>query len=254
MFIAASPLAPLAAQAAVVTSRGDLFWVGVRTNKIFDRASLSATAIVEFGRFDFTAKLPNLTDTYASSPSCLGWMADVAFYYDITDVFTLGGFFLFLSGEADPPGELRKTSPRYNSFLSIYPYITRTNIFFYGGMNQTYSARASSTSGVNGRGVIAPGLTAGYDITDDLSVRFTSAVLFSHGPYTFSDGHFYGWENDLNLQWNVSKYMRMLFEADYLWTGDFFDFAKPLEDPYRDRLFTNEPNAWKVLIGLDLYY
>jgi hypothetical protein len=252
------PLMSMAVELADVTSRGNLFWVGLRGNKIFDRASLSATAIVEFGSFDFTARWfrPDTQQwvDISASPACLGWMADVSFYYDITDLFTLGGFFLFLSGETDAASRLNQSGTRYNSFLSIYPYITRTNIFFYGGMNQTYSARAFSTSGVNGMGVIAPGLTAGYDITDDLNLRFTSAVLLSHGPHALSQGHFYGWENDLNLQWNVSKYLRILFEADYLWTGDFFDFEKPLEEEARNRTFVNEPNAWKVLIGLDVYY
>jgi hypothetical protein len=255
--VGSNPLLSLLVDTADVTSRGNLFWVGLRGNKIFDRASLSATAIVEFGSFDFTARWYNWNldrwEELSSSPACLGWMADVSFYYDITDLFTLGGFFLFLSGETDASRNMSESGAKYNSFLSVYPYITRTNIFFYGGMNQTYSARAFSTSGVGGKGVIAPGLTAGYDITDDLSVRFTSAVLFSHGPHAISKGHFYGWENDLNLQWNVSKYLKILFEADYLWTGDFFDFEKPLEDT-RNPTFVNEPNAWKILIGLDVYY
>jgi len=256
-FAGSYPLFSIAVDLAEVTSRGNLFWVGLRGNKIFDRASLSATAILEFGSFDFTGRafIPGEGEReLRGSPGCLGWMADVSFYYDITDLFTLGGFFLFLSGETDASRNMSQSGARYNSFLSIYPYITRTNIFFYGGMNQTYSARAFSTSGVSGKGVIAPGLTAGYDITDDLNVRFTSAVLFSHGEHGASESHFYGWENDLNLQWNISKYLRILFEADYLWTGDFFDFEKPLEEEPQNRTLVNEPNAWKVLIGLDVYY
>jgi len=257
IYIREFPLASMLSVFPAVTSRGDLFWVGMRANKIFDRASLSATAIVEFGSFDFTvtADIPTVgTVTRSGSPACLGWMADLSFYYDITDLFTLGGFFLFLSGETDPPNQLAQRGSKYGSFLSIYPYITRTNIFFYGGMNQSYSARAFSTSGVNGLGVIAPGLTAGYDITDDLSIRITSAVLLSHGQHIISGGQFYGWENDFNLQWNISKYLKILFEADYLWTGSFFDFEKPLEEEPRQRIFANEPNAFKILVGLDVYY
>lgn len=257
IFIREFPMASLVSGLPQVTSRGDLFWVGARANKIFDRASLAATAMIEFGRFDFTvsADIPNVGEVVRSgSPACLGWMADVSFYYDITDLLTLGGFFLFLSGETGSSTRLNEPGTKYSSFLSIYPYITRTNIFFYGGMNQTYSARAFSTSGVNGKGVIAPGLTAGYDIADDLNVRFTSAVLFSPGPHAISGEHCYGWENDINLQWNISKYLRILFEVDYLWTGGFFDFEKPLEEEPRQRTFTAEPNAFKILVGLDIFY
>jgi hypothetical protein len=255
--IANYPLASIAVELADVTSSGNLFWVGLRGNKIFDRASLSATAILEFGWFDFFGSIEapgGEEHTLQGSPVCLGGMADVSFYYDITDLFTLGAFFLFLSGDTGTRIGGQSGQARYGSFLSVYPYITRTNIFFYGGMNQNYSARAFSTAGVSGKGVLAPGLTAGYDITDDLSVRLTSAVLFSHGSHRYSQDRFYGLETDLNLQWNVSKYLRILFEADYLWTGDFFDFKKPLEDPDRDRVHTTEPNAWKVQIGLDVFY
>ena len=80
-----------------------------------------------------------------------------------------------------------------------------------------------------------------------------TAVLFSQGAHLTSGGRFYGWETDLNLQWNINKFLRILFEVDYLWTGNFFDFGKPLEEP-QSQTYVAEPGAWKILIGLDLFY
>jgi hypothetical protein len=241
---------------AEVTSRGEVFWVGLRGNRIFDRASLSVTAILEFGGFDFTARLdvPELGEISRSgSPSCLGGMVDVSFHYDIADYLTLGAYFLFLSGETYGANQLVQGAMDYTSFISIYPYITRTNLFFSGGMNESFSARSFGTSGVNGRGLISPGLTAGIDITENAGIRLVSALLFSHGAHLESGGHFYGWESDLNFHFNLGKHMRILFEADYLLTGNFFDFRKPLESRAVSP-FIQEPNAYKILLGFDVFF
>jgi hypothetical protein len=178
-------------------------------------------------------------------------MLDVSFHYDLADFITAGVFFLYLSGERDT--EVREyLNGRFTSFLSIYPYITRTNIFFSGGMNENFSARSFSTSGINSRGVLAPGLSAGFDITEDITIRLVSALLFAEGENPLSGERFYGWETDLNFQWNLGKHLRFLFEADVFWTGGFFDFEKPLGA--QNRKYTSEPSAWKVLVGVDLFY
>ncbi|HUU02517.1 MAG TPA: hypothetical protein VM425_13830 [Myxococcota bacterium] len=244
-----------AVMGADIQTHGDLFWIGLRANKIFSRASLSLTAIIEFGKFDYTIDLPpfaQLPDKITGRPSCLGGMADLSFYYDLTDGLTLGGFFLFLSGETFTKNEIRRGAlNKYNSFISVYPYITRTNLFFSGGMNQNFSARGFSASGINGRGVLAPGLTLGWDIIEDLNVRLVGAALFSHGAHLTSESHFYGIEADLNAEWRVTSFLSVLLEADYLHTGPFFDFDKPLGNPQG---FVTEPEAFKIMLGLDLFY
>ena len=237
------------------TSRGDFFWVGIDGNKVFERASLFFTAAVEFGWADlgltWTNPLTGQPQSQAGSARMLGGMVDASFYFDLTDWFTAGAFFLFLSGETGDSAR-DEVGGRYNSFVSVYPYITRTNIFFSGGMNQNFSARSFSPSGVNGRGVIAPGLSLGLDITEKVLLRLGSALLFSHGVNLQAGSRFYGWETDLNLEWNIRDFVSLLFEADYLLTGGFFDFEKPLEA--RDgAVYTSEPDAWKILIGLDFY-
>ncbi len=238
-----------------IATHGNLFWLGLEGNKIFNHASLSATAILEFGNFNYTLDFPpigQLPDTISGSPSCLGGMADVSLYYDLTDSLTIGGFFMFLSGETFTKDEIRRGALKeYSSFIAVYPYITRTNLFFSGGMNQNFSARGFSASGINGRGVLSPGLTLGWEITEELNLRMVSAGLFSHGAHLTSESHFYGIETDLNVEWRATSFMSLLMEVDYLHTGSFFDFEKPLGNPEG---FVNEPEAYKIMLGVDLFY
>lgn len=250
-----------------ISTQGNLFWVGLRANRLFTRASLSGTAILEFGWFD--VEIGDPTTPRQVRASSLAGMVDVRFHYDVTDWLTLGSFFLFLSGETFSAADAQAgLVSKYNSFIAVYPYITHTNIFFSGGMNQNFSARAFSTSGVNGRGVLAPGLTAGFDVTDDVTVRLVTAALFSEGAQLLSGQRFYGWESDLNFTWTVNDHLRLLFEADYLLTGGFFDFRKPVCEPYEytaagrtvleftcaSETLVSEPSAWKIMAGLDVSF
>ncbi len=240
-----------------VGSRGDIFWLGLRANWIFARATLSLTGIIEFGSFDASIEATNpFTDrrfTHNGRSESLGGMFDGSLHFDLSDQITAGCFFLFLSGETDTERTESQQS-RYSSFISVFPYITRTNLFFSGGMNQNFSARHFASAGINGRGVLAPGLTLGMSITEDMSIRAVSALLFSHGAHPISASRFYGWENNLNFKWFVSKQLRLLFELDHLWTGAFFDFPKPLEKVVASRVYTEEPSAWKILVGIDLFF
>jgi len=240
-----------------VESNGNLFWIGARANWIFDRASLSGTGIIQFGNYDVAINGVRIFSLepfrVEGTPSSFGGMFDCSFYYDLTDSITLGTFFLYLSGEKKTTLE-GTLNGEYRSYLSIYPYITRTNLFFSGGMNENYSARSFSTAGVNARGVLAPGITVGFDLTDDITIRLVSALLYSDGTNTQSNSNFYGWESDFNFEWNLHKHIRLLFEADYFWTGGFFDFPKPLETARNQRNFEEEPSSWKILLGVDLFY
>ncbi|NMB76683.1 MAG: hypothetical protein GYA21_16325 [Myxococcales bacterium] len=244
---------------ADIQTEGDLFYLGVHGNLLFARGSLSWTAAVEFGSFSHLTTLPRagtfpgLTRTGRSE--CLGGMLHLATHWDVTERLTLGGFFLYLSGESFSADDIRsKNVGRFGSFIGIYPWITATNLFFSGGMNQTFGARSLSASGVNARGVLAPGLDLGWDIVEGLTLRLVGATLFSQGAHLDSGGRFYGVEADLNLSWDISCHLQLLAEADYLWTGDFFDFEKPLEEPEVARSMAREPGVFKAIVGLNLFF
>jgi len=242
-----------------ITTRGDLFWVGLRGRLVFDGWSLGALGVVAAGGFDL--RVEGLTTSgervsRSGRATCLGGMLDLDVQVDLADSFGLGAFFLYQSGETFGPDQIREgLAGRYTSFLSVYPYVTRMNLFFSGGLNENFSARTFTTSGVNGRGVLAPGLVAGWDIAPGLNAVARSALLFSQGAHLQSGSRFYGWETDLELRWAPTRWLRLSLEADYLWSGGFFDFPKPIEalDPSL-QADVEEPDMWRILIGLDLVY
>ncbi|HOX43985.1 MAG TPA: hypothetical protein PK668_10305 [Myxococcota bacterium] len=242
-----------------ISTRGNLFWVGARGRLVFDGWSLGALGVLEVGGFELTVEGQTPTGEPVSRggrADCLGGLLDLDLQVDVTDSFGLGAFFLFQSGETFGPDELREgLAGRYTSFLAVYPYVTRMNLFFSGGLNENFSARTFSTSGVNGRGVLAPGLSAGWDIHASLNLVMRSALLFSQGAHLMSGSRFYGWETDLELRWTPLDWLRVSLEADYLLSGGFFDFSKPIEELQASaRTYTREPDLWKILIGLDLLY
>jgi len=235
----------------MVKSQADLFWLGLRGNWLRNRLALSFTAILEFGSADLTYQGDWLARK--GEVDFLGGAADALVQWDVLDSLTLGSFLVFMSGETYQGGnETKFLNRRYQTFVSVYPYLTYTNIFFSGGMNENYSARSFSSSGINGRGVIAPGLTAGWEVGKALVLRAVSALLFSHGAHVTSNRRFYGWETDLNADWEIWDHVRLLLEADYLWTGDFFDFKKPLTSLSQNQTLTQEPGCFKLMAGLEL--
>ncbi len=239
---------------------GHLFWSGLTANALFQRASLSITGIAEWGRFDYSisGEDPRNGEHWSRTgrTDCRGWMLDADAYFDVTDRFVLGGFLLIMSGEIYGPEELshRQVLERLNSFVSIYPFITRTNLFFSGGMNQQYGARSLTTSGVGGRGVITPGLSAGLEILPEMDLRLVSALLLAHGKHLASNSRFYGVEFNLNFAWQFGRYCRLSVEADYLVTGGFFDFAKPFELSNQFQVMSVEPSTFQLIAGFDVDY
>jgi hypothetical protein len=139
-----------------------------------------------------------------------------------TSALELSGFFLFLSGDLPPTEKARLGLPeRYGGFLGIAPYVTATNIFFQGGVAETFAARQATAPGVNGRGVIAPGLGATFDPWRTVALDARAAYLWSEetGPF---GGRTYGPELDLQAAWSLSRTVTLVAEADAFLPGNFF--------------------------------
>jgi len=169
----------------------------------------------------------------------LGFALDLSGRYLITESMAVGGFFLLLSGERNPfltadQGPL----DTYHSFLSVVPYLTHTNLFFSGGMNETFSGRQATTAGINRRGVIAPGATFEWEITDELKVGATTAALLSWAK-SLAGGSFYGVEIDVEGSWSILSWLSVSLEYDLLVPGSFFSQRTPIH---------------KLMVGLDLSY
>jgi hypothetical protein len=146
-------------------------------------------------------------------------------------------WFLYLSGDRPPTEKRRLGLPQgYAGFLGVAPYVTSTNLFFLGGLSETFAARLATAPGVSGRGVIAPGLSAEADLPGEVGLVGRAAWLRAEdaGPY---GGRTYGTELDLTARWWVRPWLALAAEGDVLLPGDFFGGDRAVS---------------KVVLGLDL--
>ena len=239
------------ALATALPSRGDIFWVGIDGDKLWGDLMISGTVLLEVGHLSLEnpfyplfsrvppERLPRLIPRSETIElSTLGVAVDLTLRYPISERLELGGFALYLSGEQNPFLSGDRSLSRYNSFLGVVPYITHTNLFFSGGMNQTFSGRQASTSGVNGRGVVAAGAEVGWEITDKARCGSTAAVLVAPVA-SMTDGHLYGVELDLEGSYALLEQVKLSLEYDLLVPGGFFPGSDVIH---------------KLLVGLDLTY
>jgi hypothetical protein len=155
-----------------------------------------------------------------------GRLASLRWDVDLGERATAGAFFLYLSGGLPPvrgPGgaALPGRDGSYDAFLGITPYVTATNLFFGGGLSETFAARQATAPGVNGRGVVAPGVTLAFDPVPRVSILGRAAWLRADvtGPF---DGKVYGTEADLEVTWAPRDWLLLGVEVDALWPGDFY--------------------------------
>lgn len=208
-------------------SRGNIFWTGVDAEFSFSPSlSLSSIFIWTSGAFDVVIK-PDKKNIREIKMDTSGYAGEIAFSYLPSSKGGLDLFFLFLSGDE---GVSKKTDVKitYNSFLSVMPYITRSNIFFFGGLNESFSTRRISTSGINGRGVIAFGDTIYAIPYEWLEFNINSVHLFSMEESPLNGEKYYGFENDFMVFFYPLENIVLSFEFDVLLPGSFFSHQNPI--------------------------
>jgi len=215
-----------------VEGQADLLWAGLSAGLSPGRSHrLAAAASLVTGTVRFTVPL-------AFDTSVLGWAATASWDARLHRDLLLGARFLWLSGDVPPEEKVRFNLPaRYGGFLGVAPWITATNLFFKGGLSETFAARQASAPGVNGRGVYGPVLRALWEPSERFQAEAKGAWLAAPEPGPFG-GQVYGPEVDLNLRWAPLSWLSISLEADQLWAGDFYG---PDRTPVR-----------KLILGLDL--
>jgi hypothetical protein len=217
---------------AQARSDATLLWIGTSGDlRVAPRTHLEWTGAIDVGKL--TLHLP-LQDVEGDA---FGQLAHVSLRAQAWREVELGAFFLFLSGDLPPTEKSRRgVSPSYSGFLGIAPFVTATNIFFNGGVSESFASRQETAPGVNGRGVIAPGLTASWDPGASLGVDARAAYLVADEPGPFG-GRVYGTELDLDLSWSPAAWITLAAEGDVLFPGNFFAGRRPVT---------------KVVLGVDL--
>jgi hypothetical protein len=155
-----------------------------------------------------------------------GTAARLRWDVDLPRGFSLGGTFLWLSGGTLPQatvsgGEFVPATGTYRGFLGVAPLVRHANLFFGGGLSETFSAQRTTAPGVNGRGVLSPAATLAWYPSDVLGLETRVAWLRADvaGPY---GGSVYGTELDLSGTLSPVPWLSVGLEWDVLWPGDFY--------------------------------
>jgi hypothetical protein len=211
-------------------------WVGTTGSLVtFDRQRFSWTAALLRGHVDQLGLASNPATTDIPLKGSAAWLR---WEWSPADWVSVTPWFLYLSGDRPPPEKARLGLPQgYDAFLGINPWVTATNLFFRGGLSETFAARQVTAAGVNGRGVIAPGLTAVFDVGPYVDVTTRAAWLTAEdaGPW---GGKVYGTEVDLMATWQPTPWVQLGAEFDVLFPGDFFG---------------GSGNVYKSILALDVH-
>ena len=203
-----------------LTSTATLAWAGTTGSLVtFAGQRLLWTLAVLRGHLD---QLGTPAGTTAVDVPLRGSAAWLRYRVSPLPWLSVTPWFLYLSGDRPPPEKARLgLDSGYGAFLGVNPYVTATNLFFRGGLSETFAARQATAPGVNGRGVIAPGLDVEIDVGRDVDLLARAAWLQAEddGPW---GGRTYGTELDLQATWEPAPWISVGGEVDVLLPGDFF--------------------------------
>jgi hypothetical protein len=201
-------------------SDATMVWAGT-SGKLTPRRGhrLAWTAGLLRGRIDRVSTGTATEIPLAEDVRLDGRLASAAWNVDLGERVGAGAFFLYLSGGTFPAGQA--ATGTYGGFLGVDPFVTATNLFFAGGLSESFATRQSTAPGVNGRGVTAPGLSLDLDPTDRLGIDLKGAWLVApvNGP---TGGRVYGTEVDAAVSWAARPWLALAAELDVLWPGSFY--------------------------------
>lgn len=186
--------------------------------------TVEGVGIIETGDIDVTATITGPlggTRTEHRTIKVDGLATHLKASYAATEALALGGFAVYTSGDGRRPQDVW-VDERYDGFVSIFPHLDDTNLFFQGGINQSFETGRTASSGVDGRGVWAIGAEAEWDRAK-FSNRTVVAHLWSEFPPEGASATDYGWEIDTEWSYRWNPWLTFRVEGDVLFTGSFFD-------------------------------
>lgn len=219
------------------TGTSDLVWAGVSGHLVLGRRhDLWWTGAAVMGQVSALV-LALSPQPYLQQIPVEGWLGRLRWRFALSPALGAGAFVVYQSGDLPPAERALTALPiRYEGFLAITPFVTDLNLFFNGGISESFADRRASAPGVNGRGVLAPGLSLAWDPSVELSMEGRGAWLLADqaGPY---GGRVYGVEVDLNASWAPWPWLALLGEADALFPGGFFPSGATM---------------WRLILGVNL--
>lgn len=222
------------ALSAPLQSEATLGWLGASGSLALAGQRLSFTGALLRGTIDRIdrQKLRNATFVpLAEDVRLEGSLAAVRLAVGLGRRVTATPSFLFLSG-GELPRRAQAGDPitgTYRGFLGVAPYVaTGSHLFFGGGLSETFAARHVTAPGVNGRGVLSPGLTVDWQPHGAVSLQAQGAWLRADAPGPGGGGSVYGTEVDLTATWAPAPWILVGVEYDVLFPGSFFAYDQPM--------------------------
>lgn len=210
---------------APVESEATMAWAGTSGRITPWRGQrLGWTAALSRGRIDSVTAGAGAVSV-AHDVDVEGHLLAASWSADVADRVEAGASVLYLSGGRFP--SVRNATGTYRGFLGVAPFVTATNLFFGGGLSESFAARQATAPGVNGRGVTAPGLSLSIDPVRSVGIDLKAAWLVApvKGP---SGGRVYGIEADAAIAWALRDGISLAAELDVLWPGDFYAGGRTL--------------------------
>ena len=216
--------------------RSAMHWLGASGDVFAGDVLISGRALMNIGWFEAPnpraifrniggdrggAQVPGMQPTLRYD--ALGFGGDLRARWLVSDAWMLEGFGVFLSGARNPflPDAEVSVDDPYGGFIAIAPLLTHTNLFFGGGINQTFNGRLGQTAGVLGHGAMVGGLAAQFD-QQPWAVRTTAAMLSAPVPSALTGGRLYGVELDAECVFELTDWLVLSAEYDLMFGGDFW--------------------------------
>jgi hypothetical protein len=171
---------------------------------------IRANIIYEKGSFDLKPKGGG-----SKKVGTRGYLIDINCDYGFTKTI-FGSVFFYVSS-----GDRRPESGKFRSFISIDPYIDKTNIFFNGGLDSEFSSDNLGLNGIQLTGVMTPGIFLQFQPIRNLTLKYVLAYLFTQKG-TGGRGHSYGWETDLMADYSINDHCQLFMEFNLFKPGSFY--------------------------------
>ena len=213
-------------------SSGSWQYIGLEMGKYLGKLFLKGTYIYQFGNIDL--EVWTRKKNYDIS----------AHLFDLNLSISLGKklganlFYLFATGD-DFNFSLSDNSQNLNTFFSIAPFIKKTNIFFNGGADDTFTSDTLSLAGSGLAGLSVPGFTIKYS-GNRFDIANTWALLMAQKNQK-NRGNRYGWETDFTFNRYFGGNGSFFLEVDCMHLENFFENS---ENDY----------VWKSIAGVNFCY
>ncbi len=191
-------------------SEGDLYWIGASADLFVGKALFSLVGAYQYGEMTL------FNETNRASFDVAGYFADLSLEANLSPSWSAGVFCVLASGDDTPRDR------DINAFVSVQPYNPRAAIFFDADfLDFDEEDRLTFGAGWFG-GVIAPGLVTSFAPTEGVRLDATLATFYAQED--LNDGsHWYGWEVDLGISYQVKQYHTIFGQAARFWHGDYFE-------------------------------